>query len=177
MTDSIQFPDSLKYSTLLSKRTVYGGGGIMPDIFMPVDTTFSTKLYTDLIRKGVFNRFTVDYVMNNRNEILREYSDFDKFNKDFEITDAILLDFKELAEKEGVKWNEEQFKRSEPMIKLQLKALIARNEWDMEKYYQVVMKEDKMIGKAVEVLNDTNVYRRILKRRLVRAFFLFCSIR
>lgn len=162
--DSIQFPDSLKYSTLLSKRTVYGGGGIMPDIFMPVDTTFSTKLYTDLIRKGVFNRFTVDYVMNNRNEILREYSDFDKFNKDFEITDAILLDFKELAEKEGVKWNEEQFKRSEPMIKLQLKALIARNEWDMEKYYQVVMKEDKMIGKAVEVLNDTNAYRKILNR-------------
>lgn len=162
--DSIQFPDSLKYSTLLSKRTVYGGGGIMPDIFMPVDTTFSTKLYTDLIRKGVFNRFTVDYVMNNRNEILREYSDFDKFNKDFEITDAILSDFKELAEKEGVKWNEEQFKRSEPMIKLQLKALIARNEWDMEKYYQVVMKEDKMIGKAVEVLNDTNAYRKILNR-------------
>ena len=162
--DSIQFPDSLKYSTLLSKRTVYGGGGIMPDIFMPVDTTFSTKLYTDLIRKGVFNRFTVDYVMNNRNEILREYSDFDKFNKDFEITDAILLDFKELAEKEGVEWNEEQFKRSEPMIKLQLKALIARNEWDMEKYYQVVMKEDKMIGKAVEVLNDTNAYRKILNR-------------
>ena len=74
------------------------------------------------------------------------------------------VDFKELAEKEGVKWNEEQFKRSEPMIKLQLKALIARNEWDMEKYYQVVMKEDKMIGKAVEVLNDTNAYRKILNR-------------
>ena len=163
-SDSIQFPDSLKYSTLLSGRTVYGGGGIMPDIFMPVDTTFATKLYTDLIRKGIFNRFTVDYVLKNRELISNEYNDFDNFYKSFEITDEMLSDFKKLAEEESVEWNEEQFLRSEPMIKLQLKALIARNEWDMEKYYQVVMNEDKVVKKAVEILNDNNQYRNILKR-------------
>lgn len=163
-SDSIQFPDSLKYSTLLSGRTVYGGGGIMPDIFMPVDTTFATKLYTDLIRKGVFNRFTVDYVMKNRELISNEYSDFENFYEQFEVTDEMLSDFRSLAEEEDVEWNDEQFQRSEPMIKLQLKALIARNEWSQSEYYRVVMKEDKVIKKAVEILKDNNQYRKILKR-------------
>ena len=163
-SDSIQFPDSLKYSTLLSGRTVYGGGGIMPDIFMPVDTTFATKLYTDLIRKGIFNRFTVDYVMKNRELISNEYSNFENFYKQFEVTDEMISDFRSLAEEEGVEWNDEQFQRSEPMVKLQLKALIARNEWSQAEYYRVVMKEDKVIKKAVEILNDSNQYRKILKR-------------
>ena len=162
--DSIQFPDSLKYSTLVSERTVYGGGGIMPDIFMPVDTTFATTLYTDLIRKGIFNRFTVDYVMQNRELLSNEYGNFNNFNENFTITDSIIEDFKKLAEEEGVEWNDGQYLRSEPMIKLQLKALIARNEWDMEKYYQVVMNEDKVVNKAIEILNDSNQYRKILNR-------------
>ena len=162
--DSIQFPDSLKYSTLISGRTVYGGGGIMPDIFMPVDTSYSTKLYTDLIRKGVLNRFTLEYVVKNRNEIANQYADFDKFNKEFVISESLLEEFRAFAEKEGVTWNEEQFQRSEPIIKLQLKALIARNEWNMENYYQVVLQEDKVVKKALEILNDTNQYRKILKR-------------
>ncbi len=162
--DSIQFPDSLKYSTLVSERTVYGGGGIMPDIFMPVDTSFATKLYTDLIRKGIFNRFTVDYVMQNREILSDEYENFNNFNENFVITDSIIEDFKKLAEEEGVEWNDEQYMRSEPMIKLQLKALIARNEWSQSEYYRVVMNEDKVIKKAIEILNDSNQYRKILKR-------------
>lgn len=162
--DSIQFPDSLKYSTLISGRTVYGGGGIMPDIFMPVDTSYSTKLYTDLIRKGILNRFTLDYVMANRSEILNQYVDFEKFDEEFDVTDSMIDDFRALAEKEGVTWNEEQFERSAPLIKLQIKALIARNEWNMENYYQVVLKEDKVVNKAMEILNDSNQYRKILKR-------------
>ena len=162
--DSIQFPDSLKYSTLISGRTVYGGGGIMPDIFMPVDTTYSTKLYTDLIRKGILNRYTLEYVMEHRSEILSQYVDFDTYNADFEVTESMIEDFKNFAEKEGVTWNEEQFLRSEPLIKLQIKALIARNEWDMEKYYQVVLQGDKVVNKAVEILNDHDQYRGILKR-------------
>ena len=162
--DSIQFPDSLKYSTLISGRTVYGGGGIMPDIFMPVDTTYSTKLYTNLVRKGILNRFTIEYVMENRDEILSQYGDFDTFDKGFNVSDDMMSDFRSFAEKEGVDWNEEQYERSAPLIKLQLKALIARNEWDMERYYQVVLQEDKVVNKAMEILNDNNQYRRILKR-------------
>lgn len=162
--DSIKFPDSLKYSTLLSGRTVYGGGGIMPDIFMPVDTSYSSKLYTDLVRKGVLNRFTIEYVMANRSDILSQYVDFERYNEEFTISDSMIEDFRKFAEKEGVTWNEEQFERSAPLIKLQLKALIARNEWEMKNYYQVVLQDDKMINKAVEILNDVNKYRDILKR-------------
>lgn len=136
----------------------------MPDIFMPVDTTFASKLYTDLIRKGVFNTFTIDYVMANRESLTEKYGDFENFDSEFEITDSMIDEFKKLAENKGVEWDEEQFKRSESMIKLQLKALIARNEWDMEKYYRITLKEDKVINKAMEILNDSNEYRRILKR-------------
>lgn len=162
--DSIQFPDSLKYSTLVSGRTVYGGGGIMPDIFMPVDTTYSTKLYTDLVRKGILNRFTLEYVMENRNELLSQYGDFDAYNENFNVSDSMIDDFKKFAEKEGVTWSEEQFQRSGQLIKLQLKALIARNEWSLENYYQVVLQGDKVVDKAMEILNDHNQYRKILKR-------------
>ncbi len=162
--DSIKFPDSLKYSTLLSGRTVYGGGGIMPDIFMPVDTSYSTKLYTDLVRKGILNRFTLEYVLEHRDEILDQYTDFDTYNKEFEVTDSMIDDFRKFAENGGVTWNDEQFERSAPLIKLQLKALIARNEWNMENYYQVVLQDDKVVKKAVEILNDSNQYRKILKR-------------
>lgn len=162
--DSIHFPDSLKYSTMLSGRTVYGGGGIMPDIFMPVDTTFGTKLYVDLVRKGIFNRFTVDYVMDHRKDLIEKYQNFDKFNEGFFVNEDMMQAFRKLSEEEGIEWNEEQFLRSESMIRLQIKALIARNEWDMEKYYQVIMKQDKMIEKAVEILNDNNQYRQLLGR-------------
>ena len=102
--------------------------------------------------------------MAKRNEILSQYVDFDKFNAEFVVSDAMIEDFKKFAEKEGVTWNEKQFERSEPLIKLQLKALIARNEWNMENYYQVVLQLDKAINKAMEILNDNNQYRSILKR-------------
>ena len=160
--DSIQFPDSLKYYTLTSGRTVYGGGGIMPDIFMPLDTTSSTKLLTDLIRKTVLNNYCIDYVLANREQIQKDYPEFEKFNKKFEVDDAMMADFKKLAESKDVKWDDEQFERSEMWIKLRIKGIIAQNIWNIDKYYQVVLKEDKMIQKAVEVINSKKEYNNIL---------------
>ena len=136
----------------------------MPDIFMPVDTTFSTKLHTDLIRKSVFNKYAIDYVMSERATLKEKYHDFSDFENEFVITDEMMDDFKAMAEKNGVEWNDEQYLRSEKMIKLQMKALIARNEWDMAKYYKIVSREDRVINKALEILGDTNYYRGILKR-------------
>ncbi len=160
--DSIQFPDSLKYYTLTSGRTVYGGGGIMPDIFMPVDTTYSTKLFTDLVRKLVFNSYCIDYVLANREQINKDYSDFEKFNKKFEVDDAMIENFKKAAEEKGVKWDEGQFERSESWIKLRIKAIIAQNVWNIDKFYQVVAKDDKMIEQAVKILNSKKEYNDIL---------------
>jgi len=79
--DSIHFPDSLKYKTLVNKRTVYGGGGIMPDYFVPIDTTTLTNLHRDLIAKGVVNRISISEVDKNRNALLANYPDVEIFKK------------------------------------------------------------------------------------------------
>ena len=160
--DSIHFPDSLRYKTDKG-RTVYGGGGIMPDIFMPVDTSFNSKLYTNLVRKGVFNKYTVDYAMKHREQVKANYPDFSQFNKNFEVDDRMMEDFKAMAEKEKVTWNEEQYQRSGKYIKLQIKALIARNVWEMQQYYEVTLTEDPAIKKALEVIGDKKTYNTLLK--------------
>ena len=160
--DSIKFADSLRYYTLKSGRTVFGGGGIMPDIFMPADTSYSTKLLTDLIRKTVFNAYCIDFVLQNREELNKKYPDFEKFNKNFNVDKAMLDDFMKLASEKDVKWDDEQFDRSEMWIKLRIKAMIAQDLWDIDKFYRVVMAEDKMVEKAVEVLNSKKEYDKIL---------------
>lgn len=160
--DSIHFPDSLRYKTDKG-RVVYGGGGIMPDIFIPIDTSFNSKLYTNLIRKGVFNKYTVDYAMAHRDRLKAEYPDFKEFNEQFVIDDTILEAFKATAANEKVEWNEEQYQRSGKYIRLQIKALIARNVWEMQQYYEVTLTEDPAIQKAIEICGNEKAYRSILK--------------
>lgn len=161
--DSIHFPDSLKYKTD-NGRTVYGGGGIMPDIFMPVDTSFNSKLYTNLVRKGVFNKYTVDYAMAHRDELKAKYPEFSQFNQGFEISESMMEDFKAVAAKEKVEWNDEQYQRSEKYIKLQIKALIARNVWEMQQYYEVTLPEDPVINKALEIIGNNKEYKKNLTK-------------
>ena len=160
--DSIHFPDSLKYKTD-GGRIVYGGGGIMPDIFMPIDTSFNSKLYTNLVRKGVLNRYTVDYAINNREQIMHDYPEFSEFNKKFQITETMIDTLKKMAEQDKIIWSDEDFKRSEKYIRLQIKALIARNVWEMQQYYEVTLTEDPTIMKALEVIGSNKEYQRILR--------------
>lgn len=160
--DSIHFPDSLKYKTD-GGRTVYGGGGIMPDIFIPVDTAYSSKLYTNLVRKGALNRFTTDYGLKHRDEIKAQYGDFDNFNKNFTVNQDLINGLKAAGEEAKVEWNEEQFKHSEKFILLQIKALIARNVWETQQYYQVMASNDPGIQKAMEILGNEREYKRLLK--------------
>ena len=162
--DSIHFPDSLKYKTD-GGRTVYGGGGIMPDIFIPVDTSFNSKLYTNLVRKGAMNRFTTDYALKHRDDIKAEYGDFMRFNKEFEVGQDLVDGLKKAAEEAKVQWDDEQFKRSEKFILLQMKALIARNVWETQQYYQVMAKEDTGVLKALEIIGNDEEYGRVLKGR------------
>ena len=160
--DSIHFPDSLKYKTDCG-RTVYGGGGIMPDIFIPVDTAYNSKLYTNLVRKGTLNRFTTDYGLKHRNEIKAQYGDFDNFNKNFTIGQDLIDQLKADAKEAKVEWDDEQFARSEKYLLMQIKALIARNVWETQQYYQVMSSADPGVQKALEVLDSAREYNRILK--------------
>ena len=160
--DSIHFPDSLKFKTD-GGRTVYGGGGIMPDLFIPVDTAYNSKLYTNLVRKGALNRFTTDYALKHRDDIKAQYSDFERFNKDFTVGKELVEGLKKAAEESKVGWNDEQYARSEKFLLLQMKALIARNVWDTGMYYQVMADTDPGIQKALEVLGNEKQYKNILK--------------
>ena len=160
--DSIHFPDSLKFKTD-GGRTVYGGGGIMPDIFIPVDTAYNSKLYTNLVRKGALNRFTTDYALKHRDNIKAQYVDFERFNKDFTIGKDLIEGLKKAAEEAKVEWNDDQFARSEKFLLLQMKALIARNVWETGMYYQVMADTDPGIQKALEVLGNEKQYKSILK--------------
>ena len=160
--DSIHFPDSLKFKTD-GGRTVYGGGGIMPDIFVPIDTSFNSKLYTNLVRKGALNRFTTDYGLKHREALKTQYGDFEQFNKDFVVGQELINGLKAAAEEAKVEWDDEQFKHSEKFILLQIKALIARNVWDTQEYYRVMASEDTGVKKALEILGDNKEYKRILK--------------
>src|SRR3989339_2025656 len=108
--DSIHFPDSLKYTTKIKSRAVYGGGGIMPDYFVALDTTPLTDYYSKMIRKGTINSFLLNYVDKNRKDFSAKYPVFDKFFKEYEVSDALLDELKEQAKKDKIEPKEGQVK-------------------------------------------------------------------
>ncbi|MDP4266029.1 MAG: S41 family peptidase [Bacteroidota bacterium] len=151
--DSIKFPDSLKYYTP-NKRIVYGGGGIMPDIFLPLDTSKNSDYYFSLIRKGIINKFTLSYVDNNRKMLKEKYPDLETFKKNFEIDNKFINDLIEFGEKEGVKKDPKGLETSRSEIALNLKGLIARDFWDMNAYFEITNPVNDVYKKAIEVIQD-----------------------
>ena len=167
--DSIVFPDSLKYKTFMMRRTVYGGGGIMPDIFVPLDTTKYTEYHRNLVAKGIVNKFVLNYIEKNRTQIIKEYpkkseDSFGKFQTGFVIGDNVLAELVEAGNNDSVKYNDEEFKKSKDIIKLQLKALVARDIWDMSEYYQIMNADNESYMKAVEVLKDDKKFQKSIGR-------------
>jgi carboxyl-terminal processing protease len=159
--DSIKFPDSLKYETPAG-RVVYGGGGIMPDIFIPWDSTMFSDYFVELRRKNVLNTYTLQYVEKNRERLNLQFPTFSSFKTGFKVTPEIIKEFKEYAEKDSIKFDEEGWKASEPLILTQIKALIARNLWDTNALYEIMSDIDPEYHRAIEMLEDEQVFR-ILK--------------
>jgi len=152
--DSIHFPDSMRYTTLISNRTVYGGGGIMPDIFIPIDTTKYTRYHRRLISTGLMNRAAMNHLDNNRESIKKAYTKFDTFKNMFHITEDILAELISTAEKEDIVFDEEQYNKSKPLIALQLKALIARDLFEMSEYYQIINDENESYQRALQLIRE-----------------------
>ena len=153
--DSIHFPDSLKYKTLKKGRIVYGGGGIMPDYFIPLDTTKYTKYHRELVAKGIVTNTSLKYSDRYRKQIQKQYKDFDSFLKNFQVGEEEMAILNEEAEKRSVKpKDEEERAKTLPQLKLQLKALLARDLWDMSEYFQVMNQENEAVKKAVELLEE-----------------------
>ena len=150
--DSIHFPDSLRCTTLKKGRTVYGGGGVMPDYFVPVDTTLYTKYHSQLSNKGVLLKVHFQLIDAHREEWTQKYANYGVFSQKFELTNKMMKQLIAEGEKEGIKYDEEQYKKSESLIKLQLKALIARDLWDMNEYYHTITVVNESVNKALELL-------------------------
>lgn len=152
--DSIQFADSLKYNTIVSKRTVYGGGGIMPDIFVPLDTSFQTTLYRSLLRKGVYNDFSLSYFDKNRKALEEKYSKLDDFNQNFQFPEAYVDEFLAFIAEQEIEYTEEEWKRSEAKIYNLLKAYLARGIFQTSGFYYVINQEDKTFLKGLSLIYD-----------------------
>lgn len=153
--DSIVLPpDSLKFETLNSKRTVYGGGGIMPDIFVPLDTTLSSKWFGKINRKGLMNEFTLDYMDSHRKDLELKYTTVKDFKKSFNAETELLEDFIAYAEKNEIERNDEDITKSKELILIRLKALIARNLWNTSAYFEVANDLNDALNKAIEAINS-----------------------
>lgn len=160
--DSIHYPDSLKYNTLINKRKVYGGGGLMPDVFVAADTSYYTDYYANLVRKGIFNSFTLEYADKNRKKILSDYKSFDDYKSKFEFTPEDVSLFIKTGEDAGIKFNEKQFATSQTEILKVLKAFIASNLWQSTEYFRIINEGDVVIDRALKVLADKKTYDRLL---------------
>jgi len=152
--DSIHFADSLKYQTLRQHRTVYGGGGIMPDYFVPLDTLQFTRFHRMLNAKSIIINANLRYVDNNCKTLKNRYKTFDDFNTRFTVPlsqiDAILKE----GEAQQIKPKDQaELKRTLPLLRIQLKALVARDLWDMDEYFQIMNETNHVVRKALEVLS------------------------
>jgi carboxyl-terminal processing protease len=151
----------VKYFTM-NKRIVYGGGGIMPDVFVPIDTSQSSAHFGQLVRKGVLNTFALAYVDANRNRLITAYKDPDAFRTAFMVDDALLAELEVYGEKEGVEQDPEGLQRSRDLISIRLKGLIARDLWDTSAYWQVINADnpvDRSFQQALKSLSDDSFHR------------------
>ena len=149
--DSINFNDSLKYETLKG-RTVYGGGGIMPDYFVPMDTSMSSSYVNRLFRSESWREYILDYLDTNKKKF--DKMPFDEYNKNFEISDAMLNDLVKMGEKYKVEFNEKDFKKSKHYLQVLLKAHMARNIYDDDAFYKVINEVNEIYQQAIKLLEN-----------------------
>lgn len=154
--DSIKMPDSLKFETLKTHRTVYGGGGIMPDFFVPLDTTENSKYFGELVQGGFINNFSFNYVNNSRAEIKAKYPTFEAYKANFPCDEVFMDAFFAFVQKEDstLIFNEKEYKVSEYLIKLRLKSTIASDMWGTNEMFQVYNESNEILQRAVEILKN-----------------------
>lgn len=173
-SDSIHFADSLKYETLKLHRTVYGGGGVMPDYFVPLDTAKYTKYHRELAAKSLILNANLRYAEKARKELFKRYGKepypggkdyispestarkgFAAFVRDFTIPQEVIDGIMEEGEKQGVTPKDQEEKdRTADMMRTQLKALVARDLWTMTEYFRIMNESNDFVKCALEKLNN-----------------------
>ena len=151
--DSIHFADSLKYKTLRKQRIVYGGGGIMPDYFVPLDTTLYTQFHRQLAARSYIINANLKYIDNNRKLLKKQFATFGDFNARYEVPQSFVDDVLQMAAKDKIKpKDDKELQATLPQLRRQLKALVARDLWDMSEYFQVINETNPIVEKAVELM-------------------------
>lgn len=161
--DSIHFPDSLKAQTLAKGRTVYGGGGIMPDVFVPIDTTFYSDYHRTLVSKGLVNRGAMNYLDKHREELNKKYKKILIYKEKFIVPESLMDELLAMAEEKKISFKKEEYNRSLPLIQLQIKALIARDLFDMTEYFYIINDANRTYQEALKLINDEAKYNQILR--------------
>jgi carboxyl-terminal processing protease len=156
LKDSIKMPDSLMYKTLKTKRTVYGGGGIMPDVFVALDTTESTTYFSKLIQGGHVNSYAFKYINANRAALKAQYPDITTFKNNFSCDKAFMDAFFAYVAQEDPKllFDEKEYATSENLIKLRLKAVIAQDLWGTNEMFQIYNQTNEILQQAIQVLQS-----------------------
>lgn len=152
--DSVKYDTTKLTHTLRLRRPIYGGGGISPDRFVPLDTMENTKWLRDLSAKGVINQYVLSYVDTRRKDIKKQYKDDDRFAAQFQVTPAMLADLRARAEKEGVKFNQEEYDRSEAVLRLIIKGLIGRDVFEAQTYDKVYNPHDPVYREALRLIDS-----------------------
>jgi carboxyl-terminal processing protease len=149
--DSIRFVDSLRFETRKG-RVVYGGGGIMPDVFIPLDTTQNSTYLSQLFLNNAVNEYTLNYTESNRNKLVK--MGYKEFYNHFKVSDAMLKDLVKLGEREGVAFDEKGFTRSKELLRIHVKAIIARNIWNNNGYYPIYNQTSRIFQQAMQRFDE-----------------------
>jgi carboxyl-terminal processing protease len=160
--DSIEFDQALKHKTLLNGRDVFGGGGVMPDIFIPMDTSIHYRYVNRLRRNNIINNYVLDYVDTNREDLKNTYPEFKKFEKEFEVTDKMIEEIVAKGEEEKIEKNEESLEFAMENLKKEVKAFVARDIFSRNDLFKIFNKDDETILKALEVIENQKQYNNLL---------------
>lgn len=163
--DSIHFPDSLKYKTLVNERIVYGGGGIMPDYFVPLDTSEYTDYSGRVNAMGLTYRLALNQVDTDRKALLKKYPTVDKFRSEYIVSDKLVDELVKMATDAKIEFKEEQFERSKELLKRRIKSSMARDLYDMSSYFQLINDESIIFKKGLEIIQDDSQYYKLLKQK------------
>ena len=137
----------------------------MPDVFVGIDTSNYSDYYRTLVRRGIFNSFMLEYADKNRSAINSRFRTFDEFKEKFKFSGEEIASFIKKGEDSGVKFNQEQYKKSESEILLGLKALLANNLWQTNEYFRIINEDDNVIAEAMKVITSKERYNKILGNR------------
>ena len=145
--------DSLRYQTLRKGRTVYGGGGIMPDCFVPLDTTRYAKCYREMSAKSIIINANLKYMDKNRKKLAKAYPSFEQFKAEYQVPQELIDDIFAEGEKQDIRpKDDEERQKATDNIRFIVKALVARDLWDMSEYFALIYENDEVVKKAIELL-------------------------